>query len=84
MEKINNGGPAFPEGIAVREDGKVYGGKNSGMTLRDYFASAAMHGIIANEGVCLEEDAGLSSEYAKKAYRYADAMLIARNSNLEE
>ena len=44
--------------------------------LRDEFAMAALHGIIAADGVC-----GQGSSFiidAQKAYRYADAMIEAR------
>lgn len=50
-----------------------------GMTLRDYFAAKAMHGIIEklnfNE-VCIEENAEILS---MDAYRIADAMLKERS-----
>jgi hypothetical protein len=41
------------------------------MTLRDYFAAKAMHGLLAREG-------GTPEDYAETAYRQADAMLRAR------
>jgi len=51
-----DGGPAFPIGPG-------YGHKNDGMTLRDYFAAAAM------AGGCV---------YAKDAFVIADKMLEER------
>jgi len=70
------GGPAFPvqafsfehggERLAVRPE--------SGMTLRDYFASKAMQGWTANP---LPNDSSIQ-DVAAWAYRQADAMLAAR------
>jgi hypothetical protein len=64
---INDGGPAFPRTGA---DGHT--SPQSGMTLRDYFAAAALQGLIAN-GECPTWD-----DDAKAAYAAADAMLKAR------
>jgi hypothetical protein len=45
----------------------------TGMTLRDYFAAKAMHGIIS------DPDTQMSyQEIAIRAYQYADAMLEMR------
>lgn len=71
---MNDGGPAFPS---------IYNDDN-GMTLRDYFAAKAMHGLIAHE----ERAKPLAScnigdfdvRVAAAAYRYADAMLKAREA----
>ena len=47
--------------------------ESSGMTLRDYFAAKAMHGIIS------DPDTQMSyQEIAIRAYQYADAMLEMR------
>lgn len=43
-----------------------------GITMRDYFAAAALPGIIASRG------ASSVHQIAESAYRYADAMLKAR------
>jgi hypothetical protein len=61
---IDNGGPAFPYGEANFTD-KF----SQGMTLRDYFAAAALQGILAY-GVC--------DGVAEEAYNQADQMLTAR------
>ena len=45
-----------------------------GMTLRDYFAAKAMHGIIASFPTSLPPSVTAS----EAAYQYADAMLKAR------
>lgn len=64
-DQINDGGPAFPvPSLAV----------GSGMTLRDYFAAAIMQGLMASQ--CEVTD----DPYPIYAYRIADAMLKARDS----
>lgn len=70
MSKIDDGGLAFP--VPATEFNERY----SGMTLRDYFAAAALQGFLANssnEFVMLRH-VNLASE----AYMVADAMLTAR------
>ena len=44
-----------------------------GMTLRDYFAAAALQGLLTDP-----QREGLCDDYAKHAYLCADAMLKAR------
>ena len=67
MIKLNDGGPAFPP----HWDPKTH---PSGMSLRDYFAAAAMQGMVAQP-----ESGGWPAEgIAKAAYQQADAMLKAR------
>lgn len=59
--------PAFPTD-------NVYAGK--GMELRDYFAAAALQGMLSlKEGCALEKDM-----LAVICFRMADAMLKARQS----
>ena len=59
--------PAFPQPINPSEQGR-------GMTLRDYFASKAMQGLLTAEIV-----GEYSNEHvADIAYRIADAMMKAR------
>ena len=51
----------------------------TGMTLRDYFASSAMQGIIAStQGIGLEINERHIKIVVKKAYMYADTMLERR------
>jgi hypothetical protein len=45
-----------------------------GMTLRDYFAAKAMQAIVSKE----VSHVSWVDEYAKNAYKMADAMLKAR------
>lgn len=69
---INNGGYAFPmpSGPQPRVDCSTH--YNEGMTLRDYFAAAALQGILANGGSARWDDD------ATNAYLRADTMLKAR------
>jgi hypothetical protein len=67
-QPINDGGPAFPH---PEIDFEVTIQASSGMTLRDYFAAAALQGMNI--------DGKFSALiYASDAYQLADAMLKAR------
>jgi hypothetical protein len=72
---INNGGPAFPIPDSHHANGQVQYGSN-GMSLRDWFAGQALAGALQNYTTskfgCTEKEVALG------AYRYADAMLAAR------
>ena len=72
-QSINDGGPAFPRTVTINDgiDGFTER-KNNGMTLRDYFAAAALQGLLASQSE------GLFTEFATHAYQLADAMLKAR------
>ena len=64
---------AFP---MMTHDDPLYGGRivgQRGMTLRDYFAAAALTGILAREG-------WPSDLASRSAYLVADAMLKAREN----
>ena len=64
MENRRDGGQAFP----VR-------GLWEGMTLRDYFAAAAIAGLAEKPGEgCIE----YMQQRARVAYQIADAMIAAR------
>ena len=65
--------PAFPN-----EGFNGWGEPFQGMTLRDYFAAKAMQGFLASP--LLKTESG-ADEMARNAYRVADAMLKARESN---
>ena len=67
----NDGGPAFP----------IIGGTadyHYGMTLRDYFAAKAMQGLIASHEEGYWWKCNTYTMGAKYSYRFADAMLKAR------
>lgn len=74
MNKINDGGPAFPN--VPEGAGSRWADWDMGMTLRDYFAGKAMQGICAHPDTwgCR------IPEIAEKAYAMADAMLAARGA----
>ncbi len=67
MSASNDGGPAFP---FCTDFSRVH----EGMTLRDYFAAAALQGMIA----CEQVQHGTFQDYARIAYQQADAMLAER------
>jgi len=75
-QPINDGGPAFPSEEQIRCNGEVCDTRKfTGMTLRDYFAAAAMQGMLSDP-----DRGGSGSEFAQAAYSCADAMLKARES----
>ncbi len=72
-QSIDDGGPAFPSEEQIRCNGEVCDSRKfTGMTLRDYFAAAALssRGMY---GANIRENA-----VAKECYIIADAMLKAR------
>ena len=81
----NDGGPAFPVPMFESRDGAITSGCDGyglgGMALRDYFATAALSGMLADS-----KGRDCSSEampewmalVAIPAYRLADAMLKER------
>lgn len=74
---INDGGPAFPFGQVSELTGQpINGFFASGMTLRDYFAGQALTNLLP----ALRDDALTPDEVASDAYRFADAMLVAREA----
>jgi hypothetical protein len=78
--KIDDGGPAYPEQFYFDPGKGMYGKYVSasdvgfgGMTLRDYFAAAALSGLALG-------NAPTYADLATEAYTIADAMLAARKS----
>ena len=75
MDKINDGGPAFPVGSGDMRD-------PVGMTLRDYFAAKAMQGMLADSQTresCPEsQEEKWMRSFARVCYDFADAMIAAR------
>lgn len=69
----NDGGPAFPQ---AKKEMCIKGQtikQTQGMTLRDYFAASALTNLRINE------PAYDWKIIAETAYKYADAMIEARN-----
>lgn len=70
----NQGGPAYPSEVSIRpsDNTKPFTDIDfCGMTLRDYFAAAALQGVILL-------DYGLELG-AMRAYEWADAMIAQRD-----
>ena len=64
---INTGGPAFPTPAGIQQ--------NDGMSLRDYFAAAAMKVILEDPKTRIPQ-----AYVALNAYYMADAMLKAKEA----
>ena len=77
MSNTNTGGPAFPVQSVYIEDQQT---NSQGMTLRDYFATQAMQGLIASPRGTPDGKDATDAYYAKAAYVMADAMLKAREA----
>jgi hypothetical protein len=73
----DNGGAAFPDPGRAQSAKQREVLTDTGMTLRDYFAAAALQGFIACHSgmdVCTPDP----QQAAGRAYEYADAMLAER------
>jgi len=69
MSEIDDGGLAFPSEYYAEQ----------GMTLRDYFAAAALQGFLAGRNInALDCSFYTCEKAAKSCYGYADAMIEAR------
>lgn len=85
MSEFNDGGPAFP----VREADRFNPDNNEthtieqhwGMSLRDYFAGQALAGMLSRQTTV--DEWPTFTEFAKDAYRYANAMLKAREGGAQ-
>lgn len=76
MNTPNNGGPAFPHANPSYDGNWDDRRQIGGMSLRDYFAAKAMHGLLVqSRGSAYASDVKSGAEYA---YAMADAMLEAR------
>lgn len=73
IEKINDGGAAFPLTETVISD-RAFPPDHWGMSLRDYFAAKAMQEMCSGAW----PDSLDRPEIAKRAYLLADCMIIAR------
>jgi hypothetical protein len=68
-----DGGPAFPSQYTLPE--------NCGMSLRDWFAAAALPGLQGRDWSHMTgRDAEILETWAKSSYAIADEMLKARES----
>ena len=86
-DKINNGGPAFPQTelseteMRINENGRSEARTDynivGGMSLRDYFAAKAMQGLLSYT-YAADRFRGDLKCAAIEAYEIADAMLEAR------
>ena len=66
-QPINDGGPAYP----TLDNTEHW--RHLGVSIRDYFAAAALQGCLANPNAN-----GSRAEFAVDAYLYADEMLERR------
>jgi len=77
-QPINDGGPAFPSEEQIRCNGEVCDTRKfPGMTLRDYFAAAALQGIVSDPSLFVKSKRDVEL-VSRSAYEFADAMLKAR------
>ena len=75
-DHLNDGGPAFPHKRQIRCNGEVIDSEmEPGMTLRDYFAAAALQGLLSS---IEQNQLWNGEEVAVTCYRTADVMLKAR------
>ena len=90
MSNSKHGGAAFPRPAIIHPDSaRILHEAVAGMSLRDHFAGLALTGLLADGDptVCESETPeGIEAERqeyalvsARAAYRYADAMLKARD-----
>jgi hypothetical protein len=81
MSKIDDGGAAFPKSDCIEPDMEPIR-YSDGMTLRDYFAAAALQAIVSNfqpqEVADIASGAIRLDGTPKAAYTIADAMIAAR------
>jgi hypothetical protein len=79
----SDGGAAFPVGVASSETTSAY--INDGMSLRDWFAAhalaAGLHRDYPGENIARIPRRTWT---AREAYGYADAMLSARNDDVDD
>lgn len=72
-QPINDGGPAFARDSHMDKQLGLYV-QQQGMSLRDFFAAAALQGILSST------QTGHLQIIAKDAYGMADAMIKAREA----
>jgi hypothetical protein len=77
MTQKPDGGPAYPQSETLYDDGaELVRTSHGGMSLRDYFAGQALAGLMADPETTESKD-----NVALWCYRYADAMIAAREAD---
>ena len=76
-KNIDDGGPAFARDSHMDKQIGLYV-QQQGMSLRDYFASAALQGLIASRGSLSTRF--LAEDDASYVYEIADAMIKVRKA----
>ena len=76
---VPDGGPAFPRPFSDTGErhGQRYEAAQAGLSLRDYFAAAALPAVIAARVANQVEDL-VQDSIAEECYELADALLAAR------
>lgn len=75
----NDGGQAFPRPKFWDGDGNPDNDcEQGGMSLRDYFAAKALHGVLQNLADMNAESRADLPRFARDCYKMADAMLAER------
>lgn len=77
MTTKTDGGPAFPHDVRMVVGANYTPKAFGGMSLRDYFAAAALTGILANSAWTNRPDRTDGAEEAA-AFAHADLMLAQR------
>ncbi len=81
MKNINEGGPAFPftgQRYERDQDGQ-FKIKPQGMSLRDYFAAAALQGLLACPTLTSHPETP-TEHMSEWSFKYADAMIAAKEA----
>ena len=76
-KNIDDGGPAFARDSHMDKQIGLYV-QQQGMSLRDYFAAAALQGLIASRGSLSTRF--LAEDDASYVYEIADAMIKVREA----
>ena len=80
MSNRTDGGPAFPQ-ISFDEAGLASKAMQGGVSVRDYFAAAALQGLLSfssYDAIAWPDEDNQCRIDVRIAYRYADAMLAER------
>lgn len=82
MTEKDDGGRAFPSEYYIEPSEHYQGGTRRfpGMSLRDYFAAAALQGQLSMHAHSFSPNDFLAPDIiSRRAYQYADAMIAERN-----